>query len=312
MANRRIIGIDGGGTKTAVAIASLNAQGNISILGRGTGGASNILSAGQECAFESLDMALDAAYTQAAIPGGHIDCALLAMAGFSSPDVRRLLNQWAKARSLARTIALVSDIDPVMMAGTQDNWGLAVIVGTGSIVKGINRQGKTDTLGGWGYWFGDQGGGYDLGRQALIASVKAVDGIAPKTDLLHKICETLAVTQPSDIIVALDRGGKVPANIASLAKLVPDLAAAGDPVARRILKEAVGHIVALCVSLNRRLNFSPKVPIALAGGVMCHSKVYREAFKQALFNSELKAGQLTWVANPVDGCLALAKERLLA
>ena len=42
-----------------------------------------------------------------------------------------------------------------------------VIAGTGSIAFGRNAAGATARAGGWGYIFGDEGGGFDIARQAL-------------------------------------------------------------------------------------------------------------------------------------------------
>ena len=49
------------------------------------------------------------------------------------------------------------------------NQAIIVIAGTGSMVFGRNTAGVTARAGGWGYIFGDEGGAFDLVRQALRA-----------------------------------------------------------------------------------------------------------------------------------------------
>jgi N-acetylglucosamine kinase-like BadF-type ATPase len=41
---------------------------------------------------------------------------------------------------------------------------------------GRNRRGKTMRAGGWGYLFGDEGGAFDVTRQALRAALRDEEG----------------------------------------------------------------------------------------------------------------------------------------
>ncbi len=60
-----ILGVDGGGTKTAARIASVDTDGNIRELGAGYGGPSNVRAVGSQHAVTNLDVAIDAAHTAA-------------------------------------------------------------------------------------------------------------------------------------------------------------------------------------------------------------------------------------------------------
>ena len=57
------------------------------------------------------------------------------------------------------------------------------IAGTGSIAYGRNANRKFARVGGWGYIFGDEGGGFDLTRQALRAILRHEEGWGPDTVL---------------------------------------------------------------------------------------------------------------------------------
>ncbi len=308
--NKLVLGLDGGGTKTTASVAVVDENARLTVLGSATNGPSNILSVGQERALNNLNNAIEAALSKAQVPRQKMDYTVFGLAGSSSSDVRALLTTWAEHRELSRQFEIVSDIDPVMMAGTPHNRGVALIVGTGTVVKGVTLQGNTQILGGWGHWYGDQGSGFDLGRQALIASVQYVDGIGPETCLLENILNQLKINDPKEIIVTMERTGDVRGQISALAKLVLETAATGDDVARNILKLAVTHIAALVKSLTSRLPLEQEFPLALAGGVVCGSELFRESLMTALEKNEISTSVISLVPIPVDGCLKLAQLKL--
>src|SRR5579875_3586243 len=90
--------------------------------------------------------------------------------------------------SLAETVLLTNDAELVL--GVLDKRvGVALIAGTGAIALGRNMQGATARASGWGYLLDEVGSGYELGRQALVAVVRAADGRGPQTMLLELILE---------------------------------------------------------------------------------------------------------------------------
>ena len=54
--------------------------------------------------------------------------------------------------------------------------GVVVIAGTGSIAFGRGSDGREARAGGWGYVFGDEGGAFDIVRQALRAALRFEEG----------------------------------------------------------------------------------------------------------------------------------------
>ena len=60
-----VIGVDGGGSKTAARVAELRADGEIVELGEGFGGPSNVRAVGPAHAEINLDVAIDAAHRAA-------------------------------------------------------------------------------------------------------------------------------------------------------------------------------------------------------------------------------------------------------
>ncbi len=196
--SRYLLGVDGGGSKTMALVATLDESGQMSVCGRGRGGPSNLRLSGKEQSLNSLDQAIDEALADAGIPGRCLDYAVLALAGSTSPDVQLEVTNWADKRNLSFNLEIVHDALPVLAHGTADGWGIALIVGTGSVAVGVDQHGKSVTKGGWGHWFGDKGSGYYLGDMALAAVAEASDEIGPQTMLSELVLERLGDKRPQE------------------------------------------------------------------------------------------------------------------
>ncbi len=166
-----IIGVDGGGTRTRVRIA--NAQGEI--LGDGEAGTSNLHAQGMEAAQEELRKAIASAFDHAGIQVQKVPAACLGLSGVGRPAERAEWTTWAEEH-VAHQVRVINDGEIVLAAGTPENWGVALVAGTGSIAWGKTRTGKIARAGGWGFLMGDEGSSYDLARQALRAAAQAATG----------------------------------------------------------------------------------------------------------------------------------------
>ena len=307
---RFILGVDGGGSKTAALVAVLEESGQLSILGRGKGGPSNLRLAGKTLSLASLDQAVDEALADANVPGRKLDYAVLALAGSGSPDVQRDISNWAEQRKLCPRVEIIPDVEPVLAEGTDNGRGVALIVGTGSVAIGINHDGNSVTKGGWGHWFGDKGSGYYLGYKALAAVAEASDEIGPETVLSDRVLEALGATDPRDILQEVSASGDTRREVAALAPIVLHAAADGDKVAQRITNEAIGEAVKLVGAVTKALAFDTPFPLALAGGVTCRNQYFRDALLLELNKLRPPPGVITVVDEPVLGSLTIARNKL--
>ncbi|MEJ2273958.1 MAG: BadF/BadG/BcrA/BcrD ATPase family protein [Woeseiaceae bacterium] len=309
---RLVLGADGGGSKTAVRIAAVTADGALETLGDGYGGPSNVRAVGRAHAEINLNVAVDAALRDAQVGDEPIEYAVLGLAGSSLPDVQAFIRGWAERRSLARIVDIVHDADPVLAAGIPAGDGIALIVGTGSVAIGVDRGGQRTVTGGWGHLFGDTGSGYDLGRQALAAVADAVDGLGPETALVERILARLGTDKPREMLLRLDQAVDVRREIAALAPVLLHAAADGDDVALGIVDRAAASTAKLVQASAAKLGFPSDAPIAVAGGIVCRSELYRHALVDQLHALGLKPRAIAVVDEPVDGCLIMARDRLLA
>lgn len=307
---RLVLGVDGGGSKTAALLASLDKNGQLTILGRGIGGPSNLRLAGKEQSLQSLDKAVNEALMDADVEGKELHCAVLALAGSTSPGVKEDVSNWARKRKLSSNVEIVPDIDPVLAIGTDSKPAAALIVGTGSVAVGTDAAGNTIMRGGWGHWFGDKGSGFYLGYKALAAVAEASDEIGPETTLSELVLAELGTTDPRSILTEVSASGDTRREVAALAPIVLHAAAANDSVARRIVISAVTEAVKLVSAVSKALEFESPYPLALAGGVACRNQYFREGLISELNKLEPPPAIITLVDEPVKGCLNIAREKL--
>jgi N-acetylmuramic acid 6-phosphate etherase len=299
-----VLGIDGGGTHTIALLAAGTAD-KWTILGRGTAGPSNRQAVGQERALAALDEAVSAAFTAAGVKRCPVASACLGLAGADRPDDQAMIRDWAQRVQLANKVDVTNDAAILLAAGTPDGSGLALIAGTGSIAFGQSADGRRARAGGWGYLLGDEGSGYALVRAGLQAVVRAADGRGPATRLTERFLSRLGLNQPQELVAAVYRSGRGRADLAALAPLV--LAEAErDEVATAIVEQEARELARAGEAAMRQLRWEGPVPLALAGGLLLGSAVYRQRVLGALTALAVVPSTVTLVEEPAKGAVVLA------
>jgi N-acetylglucosamine kinase-like BadF-type ATPase len=301
-----LLGLDGGGSKTLALLADATSR----VLGRGTAGSSNYQNIGAEAAWAALDGAIAAAFADAGRPVGPLAAVCLGLAGVDRPEDRTLFEGWAAGRFGSALAVIANDAELVLAAGTPDDWGVAVISGTGSIVFGRHLSGEMARAGGWGHILGDEGSGYAIGIAALRAAMCAFDGRGPQTALTAAVLAHWGLAAPPDLVGRVYREDVGATDIAGLARLVDAVAAAGDAVARGILHDAGRDLAVTVEAVVRQLDLAAPTPCALAGGVVVHGAQARAAFLAAAADRGLDLRPLTPVEEPARGAVRLATDLL--
>jgi N-acetylglucosamine kinase-like BadF-type ATPase len=294
-------GVDAGASKTlAIVVDTAGRE-----VGRALAGSANYQAIGLERALAHLRQALGKAADTAGaqLP---LAAACIGMAGIDRPTDS---DTWLPhLRPLAGAIHLTNDAE-LALSALDGAVGVAIIAGTGSIALGRDPRGATARTGGWGHLLGDEGSGYDIGRQALQAATRAADGRGPQTTLLALIVRRWHLQSPSDILgqVYPARGT---ARIAQLSSLVFAAARAGDRVARAIVARAAGEIAQAALVAGDTLQFPDgRLPLALAGGLLVNETAYRAQVLRRI-RRRRATGQVVVVAEPALSA-ARAATRLL-
>jgi N-acetylglucosamine kinase-like BadF-type ATPase len=195
----------------------------------------------------------------------------------------------------------------LLAAGTPDNWGLAIVAGTGSIAVGRAADGRRARAGGWGYLLGDEGSGYQITLAALQAMTQAADGCRPATALTEVVLQHLQLETPQALIQTVYRNDWDRARLASLAPLVFAAADVGDAIARDIVADAAQQLAQTGAAVVRQLGWQGAVPLALAGGCLLASVSYREQVVRHLQGLGLTFNPITPVLEPAIGSVRLAR-----
>jgi N-acetylmuramic acid 6-phosphate etherase len=297
------LGIDGGGSHTVALLARADGT----IVGRGGAGPSNVHGVGEEAALGALDAAVTAAFTEAGRPRRRVAAACLGLAGAGRERDRERIRAWARRVDLATVVDVTTDVALLLVAGTPEGWGVAVVAGTGSIAFGRAPDGREARAGGWGPLIGDEGSGYSLGLAALRAVARAADGRHEATRLQERLFSHLGLQRPEDLIPYLQRGGADRAAVAALAPLVVEVAAEKDEVARHIV-EVGGYELDLATTVvaNQLGLDAKRLPVALSGGLLVGCAPYRNYFLAGLEHVGVFPDPVTVVEEPARGAVLWA------
>jgi len=301
------LGIDGGGSKTSCLIGD-----ETSVLGVGTGGASNVVRVGEEQARESLATAIRQACRVANLERSHISNVCVGLAGAARPEISELVKDMVSEVIVGEIkpseIKVVGDMVIALEAAFGSGPGVIVIAGTGSIAYGRNSEGQTARAGGWGFAISDEGSGHWIGRTAVAAAIGAWDE-HPEQNV--RLIEILLKSWHLETIEQLVPAANAtpPPDFAALFPSVLALADSGDRIARDVLTQAGTHLANLAGILFRRLfQNSDTVPVAMSGGVFGSSVLVRQFFYNSLCSGHPNAVLNPSVIEPVRGALELARK----
>src|SRR5882724_304296 len=207
-----------------------------------------------------------------------IDRAGVFLAGCGTEQDRRLLKEiclgiWPKAR-----IVTGSDRQSGLAAALDHGDGIVVNAGSGSSVTG-RRGDHIERAGGWGHILGDAGGGYSLSIQALRLILREHDLHRAEMDFTAKILHALSLNNFDELVRWVQAADKM--EIAMLAPVVFEAAAAGDARMIEIIEEGARALCEYTEAVADRLHLlAPKV--VLMGGLFYRDSIYTHAFRRRL------------------------------
>jgi len=303
-----IIGVDGGGTKTLAWIAPLADVSNTIVLARGAAGPGNPRAAGFEVAQANIAAAIEAAFRDAKLLCSTAAAACFCLAGAGREVEQQQIAAWASQQQVARSVRVTGDAEPILAAASQENVGIALISGTGSLAWGRNREGQIARSGGWGYLLGDEGSGYAIALAGLRAAVRAADKRDKPTHLLAAFTQKLGADSPQDLVAKVYGPEMTREGLAELASVVFDLKTT-DSVAENIVLTAANDLAEMVVAVATQLKLPPNgYTLAMAGGVLLKQLSYVDQVVSRLQNlPQAKPGQWKLVDEPVRGAVALAR-----
>ena len=249
----KLIGIDGGGTKTAAVLFDEEGR----VLARHTAGPCNPNVLGFD---ESTARGKEIVETLTQGEPRSVAAIYIGTAGiFTKDDGPRFAAAVSRACGVER-VKCENDVMNVVAAATDADRCVAGVSGTGMIVYATR-------LDGWGYLLGLGGSGYDIGRDVIRAAVGESEGTSAVT-ALTPLVERKAGMSLENLVLEVYRHD--PAFVASFALLAFEAEAAGDAIARDIL---VANARAFAKLLNRAAeSYDCGNEVVVSGGIATNAR----------------------------------------
>jgi len=268
----RILGVEGGGTKTAWVlvepVAGIGDPGwEFHVIDQGKLPPSNF----RLTTPERLRVIF------AELPK-QIDHAGVFLAGCATEEDRRSLKEicleiWPNAK-----IVTGSDRDSGLAAALDHGDGIVVNAGSGSSVTG-RRGERIERAGGWGHILGDAGGGYFLSIQALRLILREHDLHRGEIRIAAKILHALSLNNLDELVRWVQTADKM--DIAMLAPVVFEAANEGDARMMEIIEEGARVLCEYTEAVASGLHLlAPRV--AMIGGLFYRDSIYTHAFRRRL------------------------------
>ncbi len=235
-----------------------------------------------------------------------VELTVLGVAGcWSEPERREVASEFRHARHL-RQVRVVSDALVALYAALSGRPGIVVIAGTGAIALGRDLEGNLTRASGYGHVLGDEGSGFWLGREGLLAGLRALENRGRDT-VLSRLLETEEPEEARSRVLELARGA--PSAVAELAPRVIEAARDGDEVARTLVEDATGELALTCASVSKRGRFGENPEVRTSGGLF-RSRFFYELFRAKTLRAVEGARVAPSERPPAYGAALMALEEL--
>jgi glucosamine kinase len=284
-----ILGLDGGGTKTVLAVA--NRAGEVLQVISGAG-----INPFDNAAWESE---LAQILKQVSVRPDRIAFSSFGMPGYGESDTvskaqLEAIKAWAGENSLVQ-----NDVAVAFTGALAGESGVLVLAGTGSMAWAENAD-CVARIGGWGEGFGDEGSAYWIGQQALQKLSWALDGRLKDDEFCQGLLKHIGI-KDTELISWFYKLSHPRPKIAALAKVVDELADQGNLTSVMILLDAARYLIQLALAAQQKLKLE-QPNFSFAGSVF-KSQTVRKNMQR-----ELKAHG-NWLeprGNPLAGALLSA------
>lgn len=267
MDEKRVLGIEGGGTKTDWILVS-HSPDHTSLISQGQLGPANLRLTHDDDLIRMFGQLPDATHVG------------VFLAGCITEQDRNRLETVCRQVWPDAILRVGSDRDSSFAAAFQNADGIVVISGTGAAVTG-RRAGRIEKAGGRGHLLGDRGGAYVICIEGLRLALRIYDLKHQTTPLAQHILAALALNSMDDLVAWTQSATKTA--IAALAPVMFVSAEQGDEKMRAIIQRGARTLAQYTSSVARRLKL--KAPrVRLLGGVFFHQPFYVSLYRNALLH----------------------------
>ena len=274
-----LLAIDGGGTKTIVAITDDKGQ----ILSMSKGGASNYQVVGEENAAKTLIQLIKDAVNNfkknsceyyTICEGVTFKRAVFALAGVDTESDKSFLERIIKQIIVnsgiqVQRVIVENDALSVLLGAANRSPGALLISGTGSVAYACDGNKDCVRVGGWGHIVGDEGSGYWIGKQAISSVLKMYDGRESKSILSELVLKHFGFKNLEELHNWIYSPNYSVHDVGSLSITVENACSLGDEVSKDILNRAVLELYNLITTAIKKANISHMhFKLMMLGGIL--------------------------------------------
>ncbi len=296
------LGIDGGGTRTTVAVSDDKGK----IICKSVGKTINFYSVGMEKARENLSEVMNDIYEN--IGNITFESAFVGCSALDNEADDELVDTLCGGIIKSKKTKMNSDVFVALFSGDCTVPRCVVICGTGSMVAGIGTDNQITVKGGWGHIIGDGGSAYSISINALSEALNLYDENKkdePLVKIAEKFFKTDDLRKIIDIVYSEDTTKD---KLAEFAKLVSVECEKREKYSLNILHDECNKLLRTVYSLTEEID-ECKI-LYLYGGVFQNNSVFKDFFTER-FNEKyphIKVEMLK--VAPEEGALKIARETL--
>lgn len=306
-----VLGLDGGGTKTHLALFTPEGQ----LVDFRHGGTLNheMLPGGMAQLEQELARLIGGALAANGLGYEEIAWAVLGLAGVDTPIQHTAISEILRRLGL-REFTLCNDAFLGIPAGNPEGWGVCAINGTGATLAGINQSGEMLQIGGIGAFSDDMGGASYLADRVTARVYRHLYRDGEETQLTPMLLARLGCGHKGEYAETVNHLPR--AEVAGLNRLLFAAAAEGDAVALEELAGCAENYAGGIAVMARELGLTDTLPVVLAGSVfvkeqnpvlveMLQQKVAQRlpgtALRFTLLDAPPVAGAITWALRQLGG-----------
>ena len=197
-----VIGVDGGGTKTAFAAADTQGR----ILAQTVLPSISHREHGMEMVASRLREGIIYLLSAAGISATEVYAAAVGVPSYGeNVEDDAVLAEIVREACLSIPTMIVNDAQNAYYGALSCRSGINIVAGTGSIAYGEDNNGNGARSGGWSERFSDEGSCYWLGRMTMGLFCKEADGREPKGPLYHILTKALQLKDDMSFIEIVER-----------------------------------------------------------------------------------------------------------
>ena len=293
------LGIDGGGTKTAFEIIDENGN----ILSSFKTETCNYIQIGKENFGRVIKEGAIGVCSKANISISDVYFSCIGIPSFDeiASDTSELKNI-AMTALQSSNVKCVNDVEVAWSGSLACEPGINLLAGTGSMGYGVDQKNNAVRTGGWGYFCGDEGSAYWLGKKLIELFTKQADGRLKKDKIYDIVRKEFDITADFDFIsVIYDKLKFKRDEIAKLQLLLNKAAEQGDRYAVDLYRQAAYELSLIVSAIIDKLDFDvdKSVIVSYSGGIFKAGDIIMAPLKDyvAKYNVTLKEPLLS----PVTG-----------